>query len=355
MFEKSVNGRRRCSMLLAVFGAAVLFSGSRGASAQPFGAWLVLPGSTNGYVNIPNTPDLNPSSAITIEAWVAVSNPHPISAILGKDFQTSYWVGLVGTTLRSYVGGHPAFDGGTLDSGWHHIAVVYDGVNHSHWIDGELVAVQAESGPVGSNSSPFQIGSDVSWAATPSGAIDEVRLWSVARTQDQLREWINKPILSAQPGLIGVWNFDGGFGDSIGGHGGTQGGSGTGILTFPAILNCGAGSAQAPCLNTHFSVSVIFRDPNTGVIGNATAVDCPNDDSAVFWFFAPNTWELLFKIVDACAPPFHHYWAFSAATTNVFYRVNVLDVRAGVAKVYFNYPGPPAPAVTDTEAFATCP
>jgi len=33
----------------------------------------------------------------------------------------------------------------------------------------------------------------------------------------------------------------------------------------------------------------------------------------------------------------------------------VFDVRAGVNKIYFNYPGPPAPAVTDTNAFATCP
>ena len=29
-------------------------------------------------------------------------------------------------------------------------------------------------------------------------------------------------------------------------------------------------------------------------------------------------------------------------------------IVAGVNKIYFNYPGPPAPAVTDTGAFATC-
>ena len=46
---------------------------------------------------------------------------------------------------------------------------------------------------------------------------------------------------------------------------------------------------------------------------------------------------------------------FSAATTNVFYRMEVFNQEYGVNKVYFNYPGPPAPAVTDTGAFATCP
>jgi hypothetical protein len=33
----------------------------------------------------------------------------------------------------------------------------------------------------------------------------------------------------------------------------------------------------------------------------------------------------------------------------------VLDVLAGANKVYFNCPGPPAPAVTDVGARATCP
>jgi hypothetical protein len=45
---------------------------------------------------------------------------------------------------------------------------------------------------------------------------------------------------------------------------------------------------------------------------------------------------------------------FSAATTNVYYQMNVTDVQSGQRKIYFNYPGPPAPAVTDTDAFP-CP
>jgi hypothetical protein len=62
----------------------------------------------------------------------------------------------------------------------------------------------------------------------------------------------------------------------------------------------------------------------------------------------------MLKVIDGCTLS-HSFWVFSAATTNVFYRLEVTDVRAGTTKVYFNYPGPPAPAVTDTNAFATCP
>jgi len=34
----------------------------------------------------------------------------------------------------------------------------------------------------------------------------------------------------------------------------------------------------------------------------------------------------------------------------------VVEASTGITKIYFNYPGPPAPAVTDTTAFtAACP
>jgi hypothetical protein len=101
-------------------------------------------------------------------------------------------------------------------------------------------------------------------------------------------------------------------------------------------------------------VSVNWRTPD-GATGHGTAVGCTSSDSAIFWFFEPTNWELLVKSHNACFDPFNRYWLFSAAATNVFYRLQVYDVRAGASKVYFNYPGPPALAVTDTGAFATCP
>ena len=329
------------------------------ASAQPFGVWETFAGPTSGYIEVPSTADLNPATSITIEAWVAVTdaNSGHCSSIVGKDFQQSYWVGICGTKLRSYFHGSSSlYDAGTLDSGWHHIAAVYDGVGHvhCHFIDGELVGVNPDGAALTSSASPLRIGSDVSWQHTPSGSIDEVRIWSVARTTDDIRSTINVPIHTAQPGLVAVWSFDGGVTDVVGGHGGAVQGSGVFPFTFPAILNCGAGSPTSPCLNDRFSVSVTWRTPD-GATGVGTAVECASSDSAIFWFFDPANWELLVKSHNACVDPFNRWWLFSAATTNVFYRLNVLDVRAGVNKIYFNYPGPPAPAVTDTDAFATCP
>jgi hypothetical protein len=63
---------------------------------------------------------------------------------------------------------------------------------------------------------------------------------------------------------------------------------------------------------------------------------------------------VMVKVLNGCGLN-NRWWLFSAATTNVFYRLEVTDVTTGTSKIYFNYPGPPAPAVTDTDAFATCP
>ena len=94
--------------------------------------------------------------------------------------------------------------------------------------------------------------------------------------------------------------------------------------------------------------------PGSASTGIGTTVPCANADSGLFWFFGPDDWELLVKVIDGCGVN-NRFWVFSAATTNVFYRMEVFDVLAGTNKVYFNYTGPPAPAVTDTSAFATCP
>ncbi len=348
---------RVIAFLIGLLGFLLLLPAAAGA--QPFGVWSIYSATQGKYFDVASAPDLNPTTAITIEAWVALqatsAQGQPCRSVIGKDRLSSYWVGVCGNTLRSYLtGGISSFrDGGTVPNNqWTHIAVTYDGTNRFHYINGELVATFPQTGPLASNGSNVRIGSDVSWDFQPQGDLNEIRLWSVARTIDQIRGSINVPITSPQPGLVAVWSAGGGN-DAVGGHNGVNVGGIPG-LTFPVTLNCGTGNSTFACLNTHFSVGIQFRDPNTGVYGQATVVDCPNPDSALFWFFASNAWEVMVKTVNACSLD-NRYWVFSAAATNVFYRLEVLDVKAGVNKVYFNYPGPPAPAVTDTAAFATCP
>jgi hypothetical protein len=42
------------------------------------------------------------------------------------------------------------------------------------------------------------------------GQMDEVRVWGVARTQEQIRQTMFQRLTGQEPSLVGLWNFDGG-------------------------------------------------------------------------------------------------------------------------------------------------
>ena len=344
--------RARFVSLLIVLGAAAPLA------AQPFNSWLINGiSSSHGYVEIPSSSDFNFSTGFTFEAWISGTDAGGCSSVGGKNFTNAWWVGVCGTTLRSYIMGTPSqFNSGKISSDWTHIAVTYDGTTRKHYVDGELVGTRTvETGAMPTNTSAVRIDSDVSWEHS-FGAIDEVRIWNVARTIDQIRSAINVPITSPQPGLVALYHLDANANDSIGGHNGALGGSGA-FFTSPAIITCGSSSASALCLSgARFLVTakVLLAD---GTYSPGHVVPGSSADSGLFWFFGPDNWELLVKVLDGCplGGPAPHKWVFSAGTTDQHYSLIVTDVKAGQTKRYFNYAGTAAPAITDTSAFATCP
>lgn len=114
------------------------------------------------------------------------------------------------------------------------------------------------------------------------------------------------------------------------------------------------GSDAVLCLgNGRFALEVEWEDFDDGR-GSGQVVPGASDDSGLFWFFAPSNWELLIKVLDGCAVNGHH-WVFVAATTNVAYTLTVTDTETDQQWSTTNPSGQPAPAVTDTTAFETCP
>jgi hypothetical protein len=364
----NLDTRRMNPHWVTAFALAVsLFMLANTANAQPFGAWLSLSGNpSTGHAAIPASAALNPTSAFTFEAWVSITNNsagEDCRTIAGKNYTQAWWIGLCGVggkpTLRSYLkGGGSLRNGGQIEPGrWTHIAVVFNGTERRHYINGELAATFPETGPLTTSTSEMRIGSDLSWEHPPTGAIDEVRLWNVARTEAQLRANFNKEITAPETGLVAVWPFNGNAADVIGPNDGATTGTGVGFLTFPVALNCGVTTATTLCLRDRFAISARWRtDPAPGSLTNAQAqvAGAANAGSGLFQFFSPDNWEIMVKALDGCGLN-NRYWIFSAATTNVYYRLEVLDVKSGTQKIYFNYPGPPAPAVTDTSALAVCP
>jgi hypothetical protein len=355
---------------LAALGALLVagLAAAPAAQAQPFESWLVFHAgypSSHGFAVIPHHPSLNPTGDLTIEAWVklAAIPPGDCRSIAGKGYHQAWWLGLCnigGTpTFRSYLRGDgSAYSRGEIEPGvWTHLAVTYDGTKTCHYINGELAGCRSQGAPTVSPASvEVRIGSDEHYEFTPVGAIDEVRIWNVARTLAQIRDGLKRAFSSAQPGLVAVWSLDAHVDDEIGARDGDLAGSNVGFLNFPVTTGCTT-SATVLCLHGRFAITTRWRtNPVAGSAtdGSGSVVPSTNVGSGLFWFFSANNWEILVKALNGCGLNNRH-WTFSASTTNVYYRMEVLDTVRGAQRIFFNYPGPPAPAVTDTNAFATCP
>jgi hypothetical protein len=206
--------------------------------AQPSGQYLRLQGfPQHGYIEIPHDVLLD-TPAMTVEAWVSVRDAHSggCSSIAGKGWTTAWWLGVCGTTMRSYFNGTASLkDGGVFPTDptvWIHIAAVTDGTTRKHYINGNLVSQGVES-PRSESALPLRIGSDVAYDFMPEGGIDDLRIWKVARTQDQIRQTMNAPyILEANDvtgmfqGLEAWYRFEGNAFDSWRTHHGTINGTG---------------------------------------------------------------------------------------------------------------------------------
>ena len=213
-------------------------------TAGKFGSALQFNG-TSDWVQVPNSPSLSITGAITIEAWIKLDSYKIGSPILAKwndlgfithrGYSLSMQFGLVRFDV-SHTGG---FEGSSCtvfnslafactDSAlvlsktavplgkWTHVAAVFDPSNNNAlevFIDGVLSnSVNAEKSNIFDNTEQVLIGASDSGSATRQffpGAIDEARVWQRALTPAEV-------LSSAQAGLRGLWHFNNDGADSSG-------------------------------------------------------------------------------------------------------------------------------------------
>jgi hypothetical protein len=118
------------------------------------------------------------------------------------------------------------------------------------------------------------------------------------------------------------------------------------------IVGClpvSVGPPTSLCLASgHFTVSVQFTDPRSGLAGAATAVPLTSDTGA-FWFFDGSNLELMVKVLDGRAVN-GKFWVFYGALSDVDYTITVTRPETGEARTYHNPRGTLA-SHADTQAF----
>lgn len=184
----------------------------------------------NDYCMIPNSPSLDiGTNEVTLELWVKLNElPSQIdgsfAGIYGS-YQDSYIIyedknnqeirfKITDNTGTNQRPGIPQEDL-SLDV-WYHIAGVYDGeVKEARiYLNGELKDTHMHAGLW----DPVQPGQDATfgsgggWENFFSGSIDEGRIWSVARTEEEINEFMLKELTADEPFLVANWRFNEGEG-----------------------------------------------------------------------------------------------------------------------------------------------
>ncbi len=232
--EVYMNSTIKCFLVLLIVCVNVnVFAQSNNA--------LSFVAGNNSNVSIPHAAQINfgTSTNFTIEAWIKFSGTMAgYSGIVAK--ASASWVGFqivivnqkiaaeIRNLTETMIGtGEGLLGSSTLnDDNWHHVAMVVDrsATNAKLYVDGVIEADVTNSALGGNldNDGTMYIGSERNQNAFVNGLIDEVRIWSVARTQAELLANKGMEINPATSGLSAYYRF----------NQGTAGGNNSGVTTL---------------------------------------------------------------------------------------------------------------------------
>ncbi len=179
---------------------------------------------TDDYVTLPNalySENLSGGTAITIEYWFkGTVLQSPVRFQYGGDYLIAGWDA-----------GTPEFvissDGGGVSSGvdilgaedeeWHHVACVWSkGGTMVTYVDG---AVSASRAAANVNLPGIEqgawLGSSSGTSEFTNGQMDEVRIWSTARTQQEIQDNMSSELAGNESGLVAYYRMNEGSGTRL--------------------------------------------------------------------------------------------------------------------------------------------
>ena len=226
MRKKALSWLLAVSMVVSLF---VTLPITALADVDYAGNAAVFYSGSNSYITVPDSASLDVTNAVTVEAWIKPSSgggewAQIVCKQLNSTDNPPY------ATFRLYAASETGFpgtirfaitpDGNSssilLDSStvvpndeWTHVAGVYDGAEMRIYINGELKGSTPASGLIETSDLPLYIGKSP-WTDynNYNGMMDEVRVWNVARTAEQISSDMQHVLTGSEPGLVSYWNFN---------------------------------------------------------------------------------------------------------------------------------------------------
>ena len=177
----------------------VIFGRVKRLSQHTIEAWVMQDGTgerTQFIVGHLNGPDVGPCGL-----GMALTN---------RRGQIGYFV-----DPASCGGGPEAVDPQSSAGKWIHIAGTWDGVISRLYIDGTLITEVAGSFSPASWMTAGGTQFNNQFSGFYKGMLDELRIWNVTRTVQQLQDTMFKPLRGNEPGLVGYWDFNEGSGQTV--------------------------------------------------------------------------------------------------------------------------------------------
>jgi hypothetical protein len=187
------------------------------------GAFALHFDGVDDYVDVPDSAVLDVTQTLTLEAWIrfetgGTDNPRIISK--GWEIMDGWELSMWGTgqNRKFELSIGPTlldlFSNTELSANtWYHVAASYDGMVAKLYINGNEDSSASVSGSVMTNNSNLNIGHNSGNNSDKyQGLIDEVRVWNVARTGNEIRQEMLRELSGTEPGLVGYWRFNEGSG-----------------------------------------------------------------------------------------------------------------------------------------------
>src|SRR3990167_8813372 len=187
-----------------------------------------LSGSSQ-YLYAADSTSLSITGDLTIEGWVKLDVVNQSRNFVAKrnptTNQRSYGLGFSDNATGSQLSFVASSDGtlndgnvlttgsGISDTNWHHVAVTWDASAHSaqFYVDGSAFEAAKDTTitSIYDSTASLDIGSQAdSRVNTLNGKVDDMRIWNVVRTTDEINNNKGVELVGNESGLVAYWPYE---------------------------------------------------------------------------------------------------------------------------------------------------